>query len=44
MEFKTMVLSGERPHAYKDLLKPVLILNAIHESYKTRKKVDIPAE
>ena len=43
MEFKTMVLSGERPHAYKDLLKPVLILNAIHESYKTRKKVDIPS-
>jgi predicted dehydrogenase len=44
LEFKNMVLSGQRPHAYKDLLKPVLILNAIHESYRTGKKVEIPAE
>ncbi len=41
MEFKNMVISGKRPHEYGDLLKPVIILNAIHESYKTHKTVSL---
>ncbi len=41
LEYKNMVTSGVRPHAYGDLLKPVLILNAIHDSYLTRKTVQV---
>ena len=41
LEYKAMVLSGQRPHAYEDLVKPVVILNAIHDSYKTQKTVEV---
>ena len=41
MEYKEMVTSGFRPHAYADLFKPVLILNAIHDSYVTHSTVEV---
>ena len=36
-----MVLSGTRPHAYEDLVKPVILLNAIHDSYRAKKTVEV---
>ena len=41
LEYKQMALSGVKPHAYEDLVKPVILLNAIQESYRTRRTVEI---
>ena len=41
LEYKHMVLSGTRPHAYEDLVKPVVLLNAIHDSYRAKKTVEV---
>ena len=41
LEYKHMVLRGVRPHAYEDLVKPVILLNAIQNSYRSHKTVEV---
>ena len=41
LEYKHMVLSGTHPHPYEELMKSVVILNAIHDSYLSHEKVEI---
>ena len=40
-EFADMLRNGKMAHTYEELVLPVYLMNAIHESYTTGKRIEI---